>query len=151
MSWATIRDALVTRLEAVSGTGRVHSFLRYLKEGPDQRPFTDAYVVRGRLNYWAVTRTARRSVKTVGDDSYYRRHHDVEVNVFVALSDSDESEHVFQDLLDTVANNLETGDHTLGGVCLTHTPPEVRQIGHAMISDILCHSALLFLTVEEVA
>jgi UDP-N-acetylglucosamine 2-epimerase len=150
MSWSSIRSALKARLEGISGVGAVHTYLRYCKDAGDSTAFAAIYVSGGQLNYWAISRTARRTAKSVDNDSSYRRQHDVEVSAFYAHRDADASENTFQDLLETVCNNLETGDHTLGSACLTHTPPEVRQIGHAMLGDVFCHFAVLALSIEEV-
>lgn len=150
MSWSGIRSALKSRLEAVSGIGKVHAYTRYIKDGCEYAAFQDVYVSGGVLNYWGITRTARRTEKTADNDTSYRRIHDVEITVYYAVADGSASENTFQDLLETVCNNLETGDHTLGGACLTHSPPEARQIGHVMLADVLCHSAIVALQIEEV-
>lgn len=150
MSWSAIRTALKTRLEAVSGIGIVHPFRRYVKGNETSPDFQTLFFSGGKLHAWQFYRTARRPQYSGSDDSRRVVHHDVVVEALLALCDSTTSEHTLQDLLDSVAANLETGDHTLGGACKTHSLLTVATIDHVAFFNTTCNHARATITFEDV-
>lgn len=151
MSYATIRTALATRLGAVSGgPSVVHSRIRWTNDNADGSVFQALFMGAGaRLNFAQFTRKTRRSSRSPQDARRIVRH-DLEIYLSMALDDADTSETLFQDMLEAIAVDLETGDRTLGTVCKTHSDPEILDIGHEMRDQILCHGATIKITVEEV-
>lgn len=150
MSYSGIRSALATRIAAVSGgPGVVHSRIRWSNENPDSSAFQTLFVSGGRINFAQITRKGRKVIRSV-EDSRRRVQHEIEIVFVYGMEDADTTETLFQDMLEAVALNLETGDHTLGGACITHTEPEISDIGHEVRSDVLCHAATMRITVEEV-
>lgn len=150
MSWATARAALKTRLEAITGIGMVHSYRRYTRGNETSPEFRELFYKGSRLHAWQFSRTLRRAEPSGSDDSRRVVQHEVEVEAFYAMSDADESEHALQDLVDTVATDLETGDRTLGGAVLTHSLFAVEQIGAVDFFGVLCNYARAKMILEEV-
>lgn len=153
MSWATIRTALATRIDAVAGTGPVHAYWRWSDQGPEEAAWRTLFASGTAVNAWLITRVGMpRTVPATPSAALaarWLRRHDVEVSAFYSLDDSAATESTFQDLLDAVEADLRTGDRTLVGVAITHSLPEVSPIGHASLSSVLCHQATLKFTVEE--
>lgn len=151
MSWATVRAALATRVDAVTGITNVHQFIRYTDDGSETAAFGALFVASGVLQAWLITRTGMRTEVCEDDDNRYRRRHDVEIQGVYALKDSTSTENTFQGLLDAMEADLRTGDRTISSTCLTHTLPEFSPINHVSFQGVLCHGATIRFTVEEIA
>lgn len=155
MSWATIRGALQTRLDAVTGVDQVHTYWRWHDGGPEEAAWRALFVSGTTVQAWMITRAGmpRTLPATPAANLAQRwlRRHDVEIHCFYRWQDSSGSQNVFQDLLDAIEADLRTGDRTLGGVAVTHSLPEVQTPTDegAALGGELCHRALIRLTVEE--
>lgn len=148
MTWAIVVAALKTRLEAVSGIGKVHSSLRYTKEPPDSSTFGTLFASSGRLNVWQITRKAV-TASQVPTDSRERIEYDVLINFAVAVQDNT-SEALMQAKIDEVITSLRNGDRTLGSQCHTHSIPQAPTIAHDAFYGLLCHMAELEFKVEAI-
>lgn len=154
MSWSNIAAALTTRLQAVQGVGKAHGRLRYDSEGFEETAFKALFMANGSVNAWQITRTNRTALRSPDDSRVTKVTHTVSIRANLSLVDpgtgATNTEDTFQALLDAVCDNFDTGDHTLGGVAITHSIPQAGQIGHAMFyGSILCHDATITMSVEE--
>jgi hypothetical protein len=154
MSWSTIRAALKTRIEAACTAATfpcvVHDRLRWSADHVDEAAFQSMFVVSGRLSTAQITRRGLRTIWAPEDARRIKRH-EVAIYFDLALDDSAESEDLFQDALESIADNLMTGDDTLGGVCKALSDPVIDQIQVERFAATTCHGATLLLTIEEVA
>lgn len=155
MSWATIREALQTRLAAIDGVENVHDYLRYRKKGWQDSEFQDLFMVTVGGNpfphCWMFSRVDVAYIQAPEPDNVVKVQHQILVGAKYGFSDSDESEHAFNTLLDTVCADLINGDRTLGGVAITHSLPQVSDIQPAGFfkTKFLCHEATLQFAIEE--
>lgn len=152
MSWVAIATKLAARIQAVckdhATPARTHRFQRWSNDHVDNPDFQQLFVAAERLSAWQLTRIKRSCIRAA-EDSRRRIQHEARADYWLAISDADESEMLAQAMLDAVCDDLETGDRTLGGVCLTHTEPEVT-INAATVAGVLVHTGTLRLTIEEV-
>lgn len=148
MSWGSIAAALKTRLAAVSGVGKTHSFQRVFKGSSDQTEFQSAYCKDRLINVWMVTRTKRVSSPIPGE-SKRRVRHSVLILGLLKQDDARTSDATFEGVVDGVCVDLETGDRTLGGACVTHGQPEAA-ISLGKLSEQDVHLAQIAFDVEEV-
>lgn len=149
MSYAAIRTALATRLQALNA-GRTQSYVRFSIKSVQDPEFQALFVAGGRVNVWQLTRTRFFDRQAPDRDNLVIRRHELELTFTMSLQDSAATENLHQDALDLVANNLATGDRTLGGACHTHGLVDVRSIERIMFFEsVLAHHALMTLTVEE--
>lgn len=154
MSYKAIRDAIATRLAAISNVGVVHKYIRLSRELPTEQSYSSLFTESGRVNVWMITRTGVADRQLPDADNRVSRRHTIQINVFWALDDTgtddSTSEHAFQDAIDAVLNDFRTGDRTLGGAAITHSLPEVPTIDMVTFLSTLCHHAEIRLQVEEV-
>lgn len=149
MSYQGIRDALASRLGAVSGVYNVQKFHRHHKSGFDDSAFKSLFLQSQELSAWRMTRTAVSNEQCPDSDNVVIRQHSIEIQGLHGLRDGESSELEFQDLVDAVLNDLCNGDRTLGGAAKTHALPQVQRITPVIFYGILAHEAILTLTVEE--
>ena len=150
MSYAAIRQALASKLAAVSKVGKAHAFVRYTKASTDSDEWKTLFVENNRVNVWQITRVGFSDVQDPGDDTRVIRTHQVEVYAFISQRDASLSENYHQDALDEVATALQVSPRNLGGACHVHGLAEVANISRVMFYEtILCHEATIRLTVEE--
>ncbi|MYC16944.1 MAG: hypothetical protein F4Y39_24740 [Gemmatimonadetes bacterium] len=95
---------------------------------------------------WMITRTDFAPSETGG--SLYFRDHTFALYPYYALAGAGESEMVFQDHLERVADLFDS-DIKLGGHTLTSGPMSVSGIGHRMWLSTLCHSAQITFTSRQ--
>lgn len=154
MPYLNIRNALKTRIEAVSGIGKVHTYLRWSLEPTGSDNFNTIFAdITGMVNVWIITREKFEDDHANEDNKIIRRHH-LTVYAYHGHLDTDsvKAELVFQDLLEAVEANLRTGDRTLSASCLTYSLPEFTKIGYASLGNrkdayVCCEIKLL---VDEV-
>ena len=152
MSYAGIRDALVTRVQAVSGIGNVWPRFRWFLDDVDSSAFATIAVVNDYVNVWFVSRTDSDDTQPSDSESAWRRRHEMIIVGFFSVHDADNTEGIFQVLVDAIRDNLRTGDRTLGGAAMTYSLTKAQGIGFETYgpSPILCHTVTIKLTVEEV-
>lgn len=155
MSYSTIRTAIKTRMDAISGLGPGYTYERYPSDiNPESDTFATQFQESGALNLYWIDRRSFNDKQPQADDNRRLRRHDVQVKVFQKLVDSatlaDASGPAFQDLLETIANNIATGDRTWGSAALTTSLPRVSAISLTRFMGVLCHTATLEFTIEEV-
>jgi hypothetical protein len=140
-----------TRLEGVSGIGKVHS--RVIRVVTEQ-DITERAVVDGKLNVWIVT-SGEAELKDLSDhESPTEQRDSIVIRGFYALSDDETnpSEPVFRTLVNAVLADLNTARKfvtRLGGNVEKAEPPQVRSFGHGTFGPtaVLCHTAEIVLPV----
>lgn len=154
MALKDIREQIKVILCGVSGIGVVHDYMRFSNNwGKFISLFKDA---DGKINGWMFTRKKTpKSLQTKGDSN--RTHHFV-LYGFYALQDDQESEIVFQDLIEAIDAKFASYD-TLNGTCFCCSPTQDAQdkadgiqvdvVEVRMFGDVLCHYAELSLYVQE--
>lgn len=152
MSWASTAAALVSRIQAVVPMAKVHPYIRNTRFDANHEEFQAAYVsCFGQVQVIQVTRSALRQAKSIDDDGRWIEQHDVQLQLLTGLEDCRQSEIDFQATLESICSDLRTGDKSLGGVAHTLSDPQVSDIGHAMLAEqVLCHYAIIRLTIEEI-
>lgn len=153
MSFSTVRDAIVTRLNTVGVLGAVFEYEPYSRDNPESEAFKAAFVVGGVLNMAWVDHLDRRELKVPEDDDRRKIHRDWRINIVHAFGEGGASADDFEAILDAVAEafNATAADRKLGGVCVTHTRLRASGIRLSKYADRLTvHYAPLDLTTEEV-
>jgi len=141
MSLNAIRDYLKTLLSGVAGIGVVHDYERWAANWTDLLSY---YQKNGKLNGWAITR--RSTAAEWVAEPLVERTHTFEITGIYSLKDTDASEKTFQDLIEAIDAAVRF-DHTLGGNCLVAEPLQVETVEARMFGSILCHVAVLQLSV----
>lgn len=146
MSLATIRTAIKTDLESVSGIGPVHEYIRLAKDwGTVLARFKDSH---NKINSWMITREATPGEEDTRD-SFERIHHMKLIGVY-GVQDSAATELTFQDLVEAIVAALHA-DTELGGTTYRSGPVQVATVEHRMFGAVLCHYAELRVDVWEQA
>lgn len=151
MSWDGIRDALATRLNAISGLGPVHTYERLITGTPGKSTVQTAFFESSVLNFAWIDRASFRDEHVDGEDTRRRRLHEARIYVVLGHLDTTPTGETFQDRLETIANDLATGSRTLAGACITYSLPVVTGISFTYFGkNLLAHIAEIQFTVEEV-
>lgn len=142
---AQIRAALVAKLVAIPGIGRVHDHQPYLKT---EQKLKDLYLDNGRLLGWHVRRVGTHEVSpAVG--RFIERHLWL-IQGIMAFDDTGASELAFDDLIEairTAIRNDETLSGLVGGTADTDSAGvQVEDSLPVLFCGVLCHSVRLTLT-----
>ena len=144
---AIIRNAIIAKLNEVEGIGLVHGYERYAVE---ERAFKALYMAEGKLLGWFVRREGvveKPLNGTVGDEETRWI-----IRGFMGLSDADQSELVFDDLIDAIRDAFRADDRLGGAVisCTTEARAGIELLASepVMFANTLCHSARLGLTTK---
>lgn len=150
MSLTSTRIALNELIASVPNIGRVHDRERYVRE---EAKFRQMYVARingaDQLRGWWF----RRSATTEATLGIGRRMevHTWQIRGYMALSDDDGSELVFDELIEALRDAVRTTADAHGSDVPWQPAPfdsptdglQVLQIGPVLFCGVLCHSALL--------
>jgi hypothetical protein len=149
MAYEDIRDYLVGKLQALlvdeesDPIAQVHGYFRLVKQWKDAQ---SVYAVDGKLNVWFV--------RLSGTQTLWHGHdvlhvvHTVHLEGFRGVEDAEASEQLFSEQVQSVLEDF-FDDHDLGGECLTSDPPSLIKFEQTMLGAMLCHSAVISLTVYE--
>lgn len=147
----TTRAAIVAVMRAVPEIGVVHPYERYIKDTAGMRRLYTVQISGGdQLRGWFVRRLAARTTRNgTGRAVVQTSWH---IRGFLALADADESEIVFDGLIDA-ARSAIYADPTLGGAVQNtffdkEVGAQLQASGPVMFAGVLCHSADLVLTTE---
>ncbi len=147
MSVTEIRDAILDKFNDVNDIGKVHNRQRYTK---DQMNFRAWFIENEKLLGWTVS---RKSSKEVPEDSLYNKAvHRWQIKGYMALEDAEETEILFDDLVEKLRASFRK-DETLGGVVdSTYTDGiaglQLDDTGPVMFAGVLCHAATLTLATK---
>lgn len=152
----TVRAAIVACLQSVPNVGRVHAYQRYAARMPDlAAQYVGSVDGREQLRGWYVSRVSRLETAPVPG----RRSVTCEWDIrgYMALADADESERVFDNLVEAICEAFRA-DETLGGTVAATVfagegnggpeaaGPQAVEIQPVMFAGVLCHGARLKLT-----
>ncbi|MCM2331191.1 MAG: hypothetical protein NDI70_07850 [Pseudomonas sagittaria] len=147
----TTRAAIVAVMRAVPEIGVVNTYERYAKDTAGMRRIYTVQVSAGeQLRGWFVRRLAARTTRNgTGRAVVQTSWH---IRGFMALADADESEIVFDGLIDAVRRAIYA-DPTLNGAVMStlfekEAGAQLQASGPVMFAGVLCHSADLVLTTE---
>ena len=147
MSLTLQRAQIVRMLQSVSGIGMVHDRERWATDWSKfLAVFTDP--VSHKILGWTITREATPSTWYTSGQA--EDSHLWVVRGYAGLSDADDSESAFQDLVETVRATLRH-DPTLGGTAEGISgPPAVRLFQPRLFGGVLCHYVEITFIAKEV-
>jgi hypothetical protein len=151
VSSSAIRSAIVTVLATVPDIGRVQPYERYAKDQQKLKEFyfsEDHDSIRGcHVRRLSVSRTGR-----IDDEVEHTRWR---ILLLMAISDAEESEIAFDELIDRIASTFAAEDGLLETVDQCSVPADgggsadagiqLDDSGPAMFGGVLCHAARLTL------
>lgn len=143
-----IRDAVVATLAAVPDIGRVHAYERYASRRSE---LATLYQHQGQLRGWFLRRV--RQSETSSSLGRITRVVTWVVRGYMAWSDDDASQLVFEGLLDSAIAAFRV-DESLGGAVDSTVVGEsaglqLLDAGPVMFADVLCHGAELQLLTRD--
>ena len=151
MSYATIRAALATRLQGIAGIGQVSTYERFSRKAAEDPEFIAKFVKNGILNSWWIDREAFPD-KRIAGDTIERRHALTITGVYAfnggtvnsdGTEEDGDSALVFQDLLETVADDLNFGDRMVGVAILMSPDTSDIRITSYQANSIRVHTATI--------
>lgn len=147
MSTAEIRSAILAKLEAVEDIGNVHNRQRYTQR---QNDFKEMYMEDTKLIGWHVSRVSTRETKF--DDHFNKAIHRWQIRGYMGLEDEEETELVFDKLIETI-RDIFRKDETLNGIVETIFTDggaglQLDDFGPVTFAGVLCHGAKLSLATE---
>lgn len=147
----TTRAAIVAVMRAVPEIGVVHPYERYIKDTAGmRRNYTVQLSAGDQLRGWFVRRLAARTTRNGTGRAVVQTSW--QIRGLMAIADADESEIVFDGLIDAVRNAIYA-DPTLGGAVMStlfekEVGAQLQASGPVMFAGKLCHCADLVLTTE---
>lgn len=151
MSYLTIRTNLKAALEAITGIGVVHEYLR--DPAGDPKKFKEFFFKQatGLINTWQFTRVARKET-AINQNTTNFEVHDIHLFGFYGAKDASSTELTFQDLVDTVVVALRTeakqpAPLSIAGSRMTW--PQAPEITHVNFGKIVAHRCRIEFTFEE--
>lgn len=143
----TVRTAIADKMKTITGIGQVHEYERYAKDLSGLAEFYGN--ADGQLRGWFIR---RQSVEEIRDGRPLETVR-WQIRGYMALSDANQSELQFNDLVDAIRTAFRV-DCSLGGkVTTTATDdgngiqmPEFQQV---LFANVLCHAVTLTLTTER--
>lgn len=149
----TTRAAIVAVMRAVPEIGVVHPYERYAAEKTALRALYVVHTAAGdQLRGWYVRRLAARTTRNgTGRAVVQTSWH---IRGFMALADAEQSEIVFDGLIDAVRRAIYDNPTLDGAVMSTlfekEAGAQLQASGPVMFAGVLCHSADLVLTTETI-
>jgi hypothetical protein len=143
-----IRAAVLASMRAVPDMGMVHAFERYTR---DEARFRELYLFapaqgEEQLRGWWLRRVSTQ--ETTVSTGTVMNVHTWQWRGYMALKDDDESELVFDDLIEAYRDAVRA-DPTFGDVCEQNAVADgddgvqVMSSGPVTFCGVLCHSAVL--------
>lgn len=130
MSWDDFSAALVARVEAVTGTGKVHPYWPLNSDAPTHPKFKELFVEDGVFNAWLFRVESFGGTLSVDDDRTESVLHQVTLTAMKALTE--DAEVSLNSALWAVREDFRTGDRTLGNRVNTISIIDWDDIGEAM-------------------
>ncbi len=146
-NYETLRDAIYTVLSGISNIGQVHKQKRW---SADKEVFKAAYMATisgtNQIRAWWISRVATSSATMTR--KFYQRDYVFQLEGYMGLDDSANTEQTFQTLIDTVMDTLDIQRPNLGGA--NHQEPVILEAySEVVIGGYLCHHAVLRLTLVK--
>jgi len=148
---STVRDAIVAKLNAVPGIGKVNAYQRYADE---MRDLEAMYVADGVLLGWFVSRVG--VVELTAKNRMTIEKNKWLISGFMAINDANASELVFDDLLDLVRDAFRTEqlEEAPGRIIYRddigkQTGIAIDDVVPALFAGVLCHFAKCTLITQQ--
>jgi len=139
-----VRDAIVATLKSVEKVGQVHAYERYAATNEKLRKFYE-YSCAGdtHLRGWYVRRLTTQEF----DGTVNPQQIGWVIRGFMALSDANESELIFDDVIERIRDAFRD-DYDLGGLIDSSVNNDLAGVqledaNAVMFAGVLCHSARL--------
>lgn len=148
--YSTIAADIKTKLEGISGTGIIHA---YERQTVAQGKFIDLFKdSTGKICGWEITRRAAPETYTGPTN----RHHQLLLHGYQGLQDAAASASAFQDLCDDICDLFRDANAPTGatwqyrnGLEPGKTPVQLELIDDRMFGNVLCHHAVISITITE--
>lgn len=138
-------------LNTVPDSGVVHT---YERQSADIKKFLALFQnpTTGKILGWEITRRA----VTEHQRGAYFRHHNMVITGYMGLQDAEASSALFQDLVDDICDKFRTAEPLTGtgwrygdGNNSADSPVQVEQINDRMFGNVLCHCAVIAISITE--
>lgn len=148
--FSIIAADIKTKLETVPGTGIIHD---YERQAADLKKFIELFKAPdGKICGWEITRRAVPEHQR----GAVMAHHQMLLHGYMGLQDAAATGRVFQDLCDDIRDKFRAADSPAGatweyrnGDEPEKTPVQVELINDRMFSNVLCHHAVISISVTE--
>lgn len=153
MSWEAVRGALATRVRAVEGVERLFETDQYVINGLE----SDALLQKlgeqtdsgWRIHFWIFRRSAATPAIVPDDGRVRKWTHTVQIVGTRVMEGGNESESEWQAIGEAVAANLNSGDRTLGGACITHGDASLSYQNIEWNRKLIANEVTISLQIEE--
>jgi hypothetical protein len=148
MALNLIKAQLVILLDEVTGVENIHDRMKSIHTIKGVWDYLRG--ANNNVNSWMITRgtTGESLDSNKGSGVVNIRIHKILIKGFYSVSDSDNSEGTFQDLIEAVCAKLRE-NHTLNGTAFTSNPPQVDEVKYQQRSNQLLHMCTISLMVQE--
>lgn len=143
MSLATIRTALKTKLDAVTGVENVYDYVYWTD---DWQVIYDKFATDGRINTWMIG-LANNTVNKI-DVGNRTREYQFNLYAYYSLKTSDESSKIFENILDLVVNEFLESFSFLDATTIKSV--QIVGIDNSTFAGTPAHRAQLQMTIEEI-
>lgn len=149
--YSQIAADIKSHLMAIPGSGVIHT---YERQSTDIKKFLSLFQSpdTNKICGWEIS---RRSV-TEHRRGVFFRHHQMVLTGYMGLQDADASSEQFQNLVDDVCDRFRNALSATGsnwdyrdGDNPENSPAQVEQIGDRMFGSVLCHVAVIAISVTE--
>lgn len=148
--YSTIAADTKTKLESIPGSGIIHA---YERQAVDLAKFITLFKdATGKICGWEITRRA----VTEHQRGAIFRHHQMVLHGYMGLQDAAASAVTFQDLCDTICDAFRSAEpppastwEYRNGDEPDKTPPQIELITDRMFGPVLCHHAVITISVTE--
>lgn len=151
MSYALIRDAIKSRIDAISEIGHVYDRYKW-SLAPTQSSVYKAQFVDASnfINFAIVSRANVEDIQPDEDNVRIRRHN-MRIMYFYSLDEENNSEHTFHDNVDLILADFENGDRTFdsNAYCSSLGDVSLDEVGGIGKRADPVHIATITLIVDE--
>ena len=148
MSLQKIQEQVKVILSAVTGVGIVHDYIRW---ATDRVKFMALFghtdgAGKKRVNAWMITRD--KTPSEVASNTHDLRSHNFRIVGVYGHNDADESEVMFQQIIEDICTAFRT-KYQLNGTANNTEPVQVEMVEYRTFAGMLCHYCELTLQADE--
>lgn len=147
-----VKARIQTVVQAADTNAKVYTFRRNLTAESDLPQFTGS---DGRLHFWHIFRENVLLSDQVINQNFVQQDDTLVIEGFMALKDVDDSEEIFDAIVDAVLQGVNAdrraapGGTKLNGLVSTASTPKMRKMDFVQYGQVqtLCHHAEIVMTV----